>query len=169
MLVFLSLAGFQFSFNSLVSWYFPLISWCMAGWLTGDTLSTVLQSTAEYCSMSLLVRGCRPVWDRPMTTLSKREWCHQTVRIFSTNCVQPAGWLTGNTLRRAEQHKMRRLLAAQFMPIFLLILRILMFCDKMYRILTFRDKKYRNLTFRNKTELYWPVLQQNNADTCLRC
>ena len=54
---------------------------------------------------------------------------------------------------------MRSQLAAQFMLFFRLIARIL----------TFRDKKYRNLTFRNKTELYWPVLQQNNVDTCLRC
>ena len=58
-----------------------------------------------------------------------------------------------------EQHKMRSQLAAQFMPFFRLIARIL----------TFRDKKYRILTFCNKTELYLTVLQQNNVEACLRC
>ena len=64
---------------------------------------------------------------------------------------------------------MRSQLAAQFMPFFWLIARILTFCDKKYRILTFRDKKYRILTFRDKTELYLTVLQQNNVEACLRC
>ena len=49
-----------------------------------------------------------------------------------------------------DQHKMRSQLAAQFMPFFRPIARILTFCDKEYRILTFRDKKYRILTFRDK-------------------
>ena len=53
---------------------------------------------------------------------------------------------------------MRSQLAAQFMPFFRLIPRILTFRDKKYRILTFRDKKYRILTFCNKTELYLTVL-----------
>ena len=69
----------------------------------------------------------------------------------------------------AEQHKMRSQLAAQFMPFFRLIARILTFRDKKYRILTFRDKKYRILTFCDKTELYLTVLQQNNVEACLRC
>ena len=68
-----------------------------------------------------------------------------------------------------EQHKMRSQLAAQFMPFFRLIARILTFRDKKYRILTFRDKKYRILTFCDKTELYLTVLQQNNVEACLRC
>ena len=59
----------------------------------------------------------------------------------------------------SEQHKMRSQLAAQFMPFFRLIARIL----------TFRDKKYRILTFCDKTELYLTVLQQNNVEACLRC
>ena len=54
---------------------------------------------------------------------------------------------------------MRSQLAAQFMPFFRLIARIL----------TFRDKKYRILTFCDKTELYLTVLQQNNVEACLRC
>ena len=61
----------------------------------------------------------------------------------------------------AEQHKMRSQLAAQFIPFFWLIARILTFRNKKYRILTFRDKKYRILTFCDKTELYSTVLQQN--------
>ena len=64
---------------------------------------------------------------------------------------------------------MRSQLAAQFMPFFRLIARILTFRDKKYRILTFRDKKYRILTFCDKTELYLTVLQQNNVEACLRC
>ena len=63
----------------------------------------------------------------------------------------------------------RTFLPRHFIKNYFLWERILRFCDKKYRILTFCDKKYRNLTFRKKTELYWPVLQQNNVDTCLRC
>ena len=69
----------------------------------------------------------------------------------------------------SEQHKMRSQLAAQFMPLFRVIARILTFRDKKYRILTFCDKKYRILTFCDKTELYLTVLQQNNVEACLRC
>ena len=43
-------------------------------------------------------------------------------------------------LTMAEQHKMRSQLAAQFMPFFWLIARILTFRNKKYHILTFHDK-----------------------------
>ena len=74
--------------------------------------------------------------------------------------------MLGAEMWKAEQHKMRSQLAAQFMPFFRLIARILTFRDKKYRILTFRDKKYRILTFCDKTELYLTVLQQNNVEAC---